>query len=75
VDEILPLKASTPAGLAVQVKAVVFAAADLWDIIPDDEPDDYNPHERLFIEAACAFCGIAPLPMQRRQGRALAKVS
>lgn len=72
VDEILPLKASTPAGLAVQAKAVVFAASDLWDIIPDDEPDDYNPHERLFIEAVCAFCGIAPLPMQRQRRQASA---
>jgi len=72
VDEILRLKASTPAGLAVQARAVVMAAQDLWDCA---DHHDGNQHERLFIEAACAFCGIAPLPMQRRQARALARVS
>jgi hypothetical protein len=61
VDEILPLKASTPAGLAVQAKAVACAASDLWE--GDGEPQ----HERLFIEAACAFCNITPWPIAQCQ--------
>ena len=61
VDEILSLKASTPAGLAVQAKAVAYAAADLWD-----PPDLEETHERLFIEAACAFCNITPWPIAWR---------
>jgi hypothetical protein len=59
-DEILSLKASTPAGLAVQAKAVAFAAADLWDPVANEG----DVHERLFIEAVCAFCNITPLPLR-----------
>ena len=61
VEEILSLKAATPAGLAMQAKAVAYAAADLWD------PAIEDTHERLFIEAACAFCKITPFPIARRQ--------
>ena len=56
VDEILSLTASTPAGLAVQAKAAALTNAD-------NEGDD-NSRERLFVEAVCAFCNIAPLPLQ-----------
>jgi hypothetical protein len=65
VEEILTLRASTPAGLAVQAKAVAYAAADLWD------GNSENPHERWFIEAVCAFCNIKPAPI----AAALASVS
>jgi hypothetical protein len=56
---ILPRRAVTAAGFAVQARAVVFAAAELWDrgVIPEDS------HEKLFIEAACAFLGIMPAPI------------
>jgi hypothetical protein len=60
VDEILSLKAATPAGLAVQAKATVYSASDLWDGQIEDT------HKLLFIEAACAFCNIAPWPIARR---------
>jgi hypothetical protein len=56
IDEILPRKAVTAAGLAVQTRAVVLAAFELWY----DEENDDNEHERLFIEAACAFVGTTP---------------
>jgi hypothetical protein len=59
VKEILSLKATT-AGLAVLVKAVAYAASDLWD---GDEDSGFTPHERMFIEAACAFCNITPWPI------------
>jgi hypothetical protein len=32
---------------------------------PWNDEIDGPPHERLFIEAVCAFCNITPLPMQR----------
>ena len=41
----------------MQTRAVTLAAAELWD-----EDRDDNAHERLFIEAVCAFVGITPLP-------------
>ena len=67
VNEILPCKAVTAAGLAVQVRAVVLAAADLWD--GDDNDDDNTKHEKLFIEAACAFVGVTPAPFLAAQAR------
>jgi hypothetical protein len=55
IDEILSRRAQTVTGLAVQARAVVLAAADLWDGEGEDER-----HERVFIESVCAFVGVAP---------------
>jgi hypothetical protein len=53
VDDIFSQRARTIAGLAVQARAVVMAAAELWDFEPEG-------HERVFIESVCAFVGVAP---------------
>lgn len=52
-DAILTQRATTLAGLKIQARAVAIAASDLWDSLPRE-----NPHERLFIEAVCAFFGM-----------------
>jgi hypothetical protein len=54
IDKILARKASTVEGLSVQARATVLAAAELWDLVSDDELS----HERLFIEATCSFLGL-----------------
>ena len=59
MKEILSLKAATPAGFAVQAKAVVYVGSELWDVA------DEHFAERRFIEAACAFCNITPWPIAR----------
>jgi hypothetical protein len=53
VDDILSRRAQTVTGLAVQARAVVMAMAELWDGAGEG-------HERVFIEAVCAFVGVAP---------------
>jgi hypothetical protein len=55
-NEIWSKKAQTISGLALQTRAIVLAAHDLWD--PGMLSD--NDHERKFIEAVCAFVGITP---------------
>jgi hypothetical protein len=55
-DYILSQRAQTVDGLAVQARAIVMAASDLWE----DRGDDNEAHERIFIEAVCAFVGVAP---------------
>lgn len=58
-EEILPLRPITAAGLAVQARAAVLAAAELWDKGVTSD----NDHEKLFMEAACAFLGVTPAPI------------
>jgi len=55
-EDILSRKAQTIAGLAVQTRAVVLAAADVWE---QETPEAI--HERTFIEAVCRFVGV-PIP-------------
>jgi hypothetical protein len=54
VDEILSRTAQTITGLAVQTRAVVMAAAEMWN-----ENTWEDPHARLFIEAVCSFAGVS----------------
>jgi hypothetical protein len=58
--DILSRTAQTKAGLAVQVKAIQMAAADLWD---DPDAED-GSHERAFIEAVFRFVGITPAQLR-----------
>jgi hypothetical protein len=64
-EDILSRTAQTRAGLAVQVKAILMAAADLWD---NDLPPN-AAHERTFIEAVCRFVGIEPPPVGNSQAQ------
>jgi hypothetical protein len=59
VDDIPSREAKTVAGLAIQTQAITMVAADLWDA-PEET------HERAFIEAVCAFVGIAAPITARR---------
>jgi hypothetical protein len=54
-DDILGRRAHSVAGLAVQTRAIIMAAPDLWDC-------ENERHERTFIEAVCAFVGVAIPP-------------
>jgi hypothetical protein len=56
-DDILSRTAQTRAGLAVQVKAILMAAADLWD----DPLAEDGSHER---EAVSRFVGVMPAPLR-----------
>ena len=60
-DRVLALHARTRAGFAVQARAASLAAHDVFDL-PDDG------HERMFIECACRFAGVVPVPLD--QGKA-----
>ena len=55
-DRVLALHARTRAGFAVQARAASLAAHDVFDL-PDDG------HERMFIECACRFAGVVPVPL------------
>jgi hypothetical protein len=55
VDAILSRSAHSLAGLAVQARAAVMAAAEIWDA-----PGEETERERLFIESVCAFVGVKP---------------
>jgi hypothetical protein len=60
VDEILSLKATTLAGLAVQTRAIVAAEFELWEL--DPEKSDYTDQlRRQFLELTCSFLGIEPV--------------
>jgi hypothetical protein len=52
-DAILTQRAITLGDLKIQARAVAIMASELWDNLPRE-----NPHERLFIESACAFLGM-----------------
>jgi hypothetical protein len=57
IDDILSLRATSVAGLGVQARAASLYFDELW------EPQDADPAgiaQREFIEAVCAFCGVAP---------------
>jgi hypothetical protein len=56
-DRVMALHARTLAGFAVQARAASLAAHDLFDL-PDDG------HERMFIECACRFAGVTPVPLE-----------
>jgi hypothetical protein len=59
VDEIMSLKATTLAGLAVQTRAMVAAEFELWEL--DPEKSDYTDQlRREFLELTCSFLGIEP---------------
>lgn len=58
IDDILECRAQTVAGFTVQVRAVSLLHAELWDGGPSDG-DDYRP----FIDAACTFAGVVPVPL------------
>jgi hypothetical protein len=63
-EKILSMRAHTLEGLAVQTNAIGLAAAELWD--PGMNQDDDKPnHERMFVEAVCAFLGITPVPLRK----------
>jgi hypothetical protein len=55
VDAILSRRAQTVAGLAVQARAIVMGAADLWEPLGEE-----IERERVFIESVCAFVGVKP---------------
>jgi hypothetical protein len=59
VEDILERKASTVQGLAIQATAVTLANSELWD--DACEGDD---HLRCFIENACSFLGVVPVPLR-----------
>jgi hypothetical protein len=61
VWSILPRRAQTVAGLAVQTRAITMAAADLWDGEGWDGEGELT-HECAFIEAVCGFVGISREP-------------
>jgi hypothetical protein len=58
IDAIMEHKAQTLAGFAVQVRAVSLSHEELWS-------DGHAEGEHLlpFIEAACAFAGVVPVPL------------
>jgi hypothetical protein len=58
IDAIIGHRAQTLAGFAVQARAVSLSYAELWD----DEPEEGENH-RQFIEAACTFAGVVPVPL------------
>jgi hypothetical protein len=58
IDAIMEYNAQTAAGFAVQVRAVSLYHAELWD----GELEE-GEHHRGFIEAACAFAGVVPVPL------------
>jgi hypothetical protein len=64
IDEILPRKAKTIAGIAVQAQAMVMDNTEWWDNGLLDENDDETPEGRgrLFLESLCSFLGITPRP-------------
>jgi hypothetical protein len=55
--EILSKKARTIPGLAVQARALLLVAREIWEPVFMSDKD----HERKFIESVCAFVGV-PLP-------------
>jgi hypothetical protein len=55
VDDILARRAQTIAGLAVQVRAAIMAAAELWEPLGEE-----IERERVFIESVCTFVGVKP---------------
>jgi hypothetical protein len=58
INAVLECKAQTLAGFAVQARAITLSHAELWeDAIGHDE--DHRP----FLEAACAFAGVVPVPL------------
>jgi hypothetical protein len=61
MDPIYSLTATTIDGLAVQAVAVTIAAAELWDVDPDQEPE--LQIERRFIEAVCRYTGVEHPPI------------
>jgi hypothetical protein len=67
-ERILAMRAHTLEGLRVQANAVSLAAAELWDNGRHDN-DDSPHHERMFIEAVCAFLGTTPIPKRTFQNR------
>jgi hypothetical protein len=58
-EDILARTAQTPTGLAIQVWAITFAAADLWD-----DPEA-NEHALAFIKAVRRFVGITGAKLTR----------
>jgi hypothetical protein len=50
------------AGFAVQVRAVSLSHEELWS-----EGYAEGEHLRPFIEAACAFAGVVPVPAEESQ--------
>jgi hypothetical protein len=60
VDEILSLKATTLAGLAVQTRAMVAAEFELWGRALWEGEEENERRQRQFLELTCSFLGIAP---------------
>jgi hypothetical protein len=59
IDAIMGQKAQTLAGFAVQARAVSLSHAELWD-----EGHAEGEHLHPFLEAACAFAGVVPVPTE-----------
>jgi hypothetical protein len=59
---ILQRKALTRTGLAIQARATSMVFAEYWtpDFLDEEGVDGYI---RLFVEAACAFAGVLPVPI------------
>jgi hypothetical protein len=59
---ILQRKALTRKGLAIQARATSMVFSEYWtpESFDEDEVDDYI---RLFVEAACSFAGVLPVPI------------
>ena len=58
IDAIIERKAQTLAGFAVQARAISLSYSELWD-----GGEGEGNHYRPFIEAACAFAGVLPVPL------------
>ena len=58
IDAIIERKAQTLAGFAVQARAISLSYSELWD-----GGEGEGNHYRPFIEAACAFAGVVPVPL------------
>jgi hypothetical protein len=59
IDAIMGHKAQTLAGFAVQARAVTLSHSELWESPAEFEGD----HHRPLMEAACAFAGVVPVPL------------
>jgi hypothetical protein len=65
VDAILARKAQTVAGFAVQVRAFTLSSEEWWN---DPLHSSCETDQLAFANAACAFVGVIPVPLEGERG-------
>jgi hypothetical protein len=63
IEQIMPLRATSLAGIAVQARALVIGQSEWWQ---GDNSEFEMP--RLFLESLCAFLNVVPAPLRFRHG-------